>query len=221
MMSKEKHTITYTHGPDKKVLHRDAITGLSDRIFDERDRTRSRIHDLLAIGLDIVSCGKARSFIRRYLSPAFDAYEHMEKLRDAQKTIAAIDGKETVGMVGYEKCGTDVSTGRPIYEIRRLSVASTHEGQGIGRGLYNCVREKILAECPDALILVQTRNPVVENICRKGGYSEKGLGDALRYRGVPDDQIPDILQRYEASERAAGWKYFLLDPSTPQDSSGS
>ena len=151
----------------------------------------------------------------RKIDPAFLPIEHMKGLRDSGQIAVARDGEKTVGMVGYELCGTDPTTGRNVYEIRRLAVRKEYEAQGISSKLSRVMFAKIRTADPNALVLIETNNPTVLKQCERKGYRPYPIAEGLRMQGRPAEQ-----SNVEECQKI-GDQFFLYDLSAELPASDS
>ncbi len=160
---------------DRELIH------LTNRVNElERGETVGQLRHTIAKGIyQLLGKGNTQRKLVRSIDPAFGPIEHMQSLREFGNIAVAKDGEKTVGMIGFEYAGTDPSSGREVYEIRRLSVRKEYEGRGIGSQLHKVMFEKIQSIDPNALILIETKTPKIVKQCQEMGYKPYPLKDCL------------------------------------------
>ncbi len=177
---------------------------IAERIFDvfsENWLTHALVH-----GIDL-NVGPLKHI--QGIDRAFYPIEHMKRLRDSNQVVVAKEGNETVGMVGFERCGE--FNGRNVYEIRRLAVRKEHEGRFISLHLYKAILEKLLAHDAGALVLVDAQNPVVSKQCKRMGYKPLKAVDGLTIK-----RGKERAEQWAAAYEKEGGQFFLYDPSKPK-----
>lgn len=206
----EKHIRIVTGEEAKQHLGDRELIQLTNRVNKievtetvgyERHVAALRIHEL-------VTAGKAEYAQVRRIDPAFPFIEHMKGLREIGHIAIAKDGDKTVGMAGFEFCGTDSQSGKNVFEMRRIAVQKTYEAQGIGSQLHTAMFEQVRNVDPNALILVESQNPKVSSQCRKMGYKPCTLAEGVRLK-FGEAEKNEWLSYYEKN----GGEFFVFDPS--------
>ena len=151
------------------------------------------------------------------IDPAFDPIEHMKDLRQNGQIAIAKDGDRTVGMAGFERCGTDPKSGRDVYEVRRIGVRKEDEKRGIGGQLHRTIFERVRVIDPQALILVEAWDQVIMNQCKKMKYKECDVYDGLVRKGYREDRARALIPWYQEK----GYKFFVYDSSKAKASDTS
>lgn len=212
-MSSEKQIKIMGGEEAKQGLENRALIHLTNRVNKlERGDVVGQLRHAIATRIhQLVANGKTKHLLMDNIDSAFGPIEHMKGLRERGDIAIAKDGKKTVGMVGFERCGE--LKGRNVYEIRRMTVRKKYEGQFISLQLYKAILERLQATDSNALILVDSQNPVVSKQCKRMGYAPCTALEGLTIK-YGKERASEWVTSYE--ER--GGRFFLYDPSKPKGS---
>ncbi len=140
-------------------------------------------------------------------------FDQVKNTDDAQMLVAKVNG-EVAGMLGIRRLGS--VGGRRVYEHVKASVLPKYRKSGIFHQLKAQALEIMFQECPNPLLIVNTKTPAV----RKWAVSRKHrVIDCEEYAArhetwnIPPDQLAALKKTWEEH----GWEYFEVDLS-PRDS---
>lgn len=210
--------IDYTFLPENipaaelRMKIKDRVSGPLGDFLCSKFRS-ARLNGVLDLLEALLYAGYTKELIR---TASRDSVVKLLEGKDSTLMVKKI-GEQLVAMGGLRKAHKTMPDGREIYELTKVAVLASEQGQGYGSKIMTTLIEEARRRYPDAVLTTASMNPRVIKFFEKRGWKAYDWGDDDEFSKQVFTERPDANARKEwvreyEKMKDAGYKNLIFDP---------